>query len=207
MRVNYKYTSHAPNSIGVQIPNGRRQLDRTNEKNQEAIDTNLINIDKGNQAPIFAKPFKVPQLNDQQISKTRTMTTHMEPPTPSPDGGKDVESILKFMTSTLEPLTKIAATPRNEIEIQQPNKPYVYANLPPFFKPISNSSSKFNLDLFGEHSIFPILISSGSSAPPTFLAPIPDFTDDKTRFKPTEPISPHERMPLKSTYVKIDFKF
>lgn len=141
IRPGYKYTSQTPNNIGAQITNGRRQSQlSTNDKIIEVSDKLSDTIDQGIPAPVFAKPFKVP-LQQDIISKTKLTTNQMEPPSPSPDGGKDVESILKMMTSTLEPLTKIAATPRTEIEIQQPNKPYVYANLPPFFKTISNSSS------------------------------------------------------------------
>lgn len=60
---------------------------------------------------------------------------HAPPTTPS--SGGDVESILKMMTSTMAPLTKIAATPRTEVEVQQPSKQHVYAELPPLFKPPS----------------------------------------------------------------------
>lgn len=58
---------------------------------------------------------------------------HAPPSTPS--GGGDVESILKMMTSFTAPLSKIAATPRTELEVQQPSKQHVYAELPPLFKP------------------------------------------------------------------------
>lgn len=139
VRPNFKYSTQSSNSIGNSIPNGRRQLDRPIEKIQEINnDKSLENTDKFS-APVFAKPFKVPHQQDP-ISKTRSNSNHTEPI----EGGRDVESILKMMTSTLEPLTKIAATPRTEIEVQQPNKPYVYANLPPFFKPPINNSSKFS---------------------------------------------------------------
>lgn len=124
------------NSIANPISNGRRHFDRPIEKLQES------NNDKNVEAPVFAKPFKVPLQHDLN-PKNRCNSNQIEPSSLPTEGGRDVESILKLMTSTLEPLTKIAATPRTEIEVQQPNKPYVYANLPPFFKPPMNNSSKF----------------------------------------------------------------
>lgn len=145
MRANYKYHSQPPNNMGMPITNGRRhtQTDRPNEKTQESIEKPLDNIDKGFSKPLFAKPFKLPPHHDSLHLKNRPIPNQGEltPSTPT-DGGRDVESILKMMTSTLEPLTKIAATPRTEIEDKQPNKSHVYANLPPFFKPPSSNSSK-----------------------------------------------------------------
>lgn len=127
--------------MGVPLTNGRRhQLDRPSEKIQESCEKPLEN-DKAFSKPLFAKPFKVPPHHDTHL-KSRSMANHIETPSTPTDGGRDVESILKMMTSTLEPLTKIAATPRTEIEDKQPNRSYVYANLPPFFKPHINNSSK-----------------------------------------------------------------
>lgn len=142
MRPNLKYSIQSSNSIGNSIFNGRRHFDRPIEKVQESNNDKSVEIiDKGFQAPVFAKPFKVPQQHDPN-SKIRCNSNQNEPSSLPTEGGRDVESILKLMTSTLEPLTKIAATPRTEIEVQQPNKPYVYANLPPFFKPPASNSSK-----------------------------------------------------------------
>lgn len=94
------------------------------------------NFEKG--LPVFAKPFKIPTQPDHSSSKNRQ--TNVIDYTPSNNhGGKDVESILKMMTSTLEPLTKIAATPRTDIDVQTPNKPYVYANLPPLLRATINN--------------------------------------------------------------------
>lgn len=140
MRSSYKYQSQPSNSMGMPITNGRRhpQIDRSNDKNQECVEKPMESSDKVFSNSFFAKPFKVPPHHDQLHSKNRSIPNQVE--TPPTDGGRDVESILKMMTSTLEPLTKIAATPRTEIEDKQPNKSYVYANLPPFFKPPSNSS-------------------------------------------------------------------
>lgn len=70
---------------------------------------------------LFQKPRKLPP------------TEPLEPPaSPFPNAGGDIENILKLMTSsTMTPLSKIGATPRTEIEVQQPNKAHVYAELPP----------------------------------------------------------------------------
>lgn len=141
IKTNYKYQSQSTNNMGVPLINGRRQqLDRSSEKIQESCENPLEN-NKTFTQPLFAKPFKVPPQHDTHI-KSRSMANHIETPSTPTDGGRDVESILKMMTSTLEPLTKIAATPRTEIEDKQPNRSYVYANLPPFFKPHINNSSK-----------------------------------------------------------------
>lgn len=119
------------NSSNIKImQNGRRNIDQTTEKNSDLQEKDF-------QIPVFAKPFKVPLNHDQINSKIRSIKT--EQSTTHSDGGRDVESILKMMTSTLEPLTKIAATPRTEIEIHQPNKSYIYANLPPFSRSTSHN--------------------------------------------------------------------
>lgn len=143
IRPNYKYQPQSTSNAGIPIANGRRhqQIDRSNEKIHESCEK-PIDCDKVFTKPLFAKPIKVLPHHDQSLSKNRSMTNHIETPSTPTDGGRDVESILKMMTSTLEPLTKIAATPRTEIEDKQPNKSYVYANLPPFFKPPINNSSK-----------------------------------------------------------------
>lgn len=144
IRTSYKYQSQSSGSLGNPITNGRRhaQIDRSNEKIQENSDKPLDSVDKGFSKPLFARPLKVPPHHDSSHSKIRSMPNNVETPSTPTDGGRDVESILKMMTSTLEPLTKIAATPRTEIEDKQPNKSYVYANLPPFFKPPTSNSSK-----------------------------------------------------------------
>lgn len=147
MRPNFKYSMQSSNSMGTSISNSRRQFNRPMEKIQESNnDKSVENTDKVFQIPVFAKPFKVPHQHDP-ISKPRSNSNHIEPSSLPTEGGRDVESILKMMTSTLEPLTKIAATPRTEIEVQQPNKPYVYANLPPFFKPPISNSSECNFNV------------------------------------------------------------
>lgn len=113
-----------------QISNGRKIPNLDTQ-----IDKNLDNDNMEKSMPVFAKPFKIPSQPDYQISKNRPMNLSERTSTSShADGGKDVESILKMMTSTLEPLTKIAATPRTDIDVQTPNKSYVYANLPPLLR-------------------------------------------------------------------------
>lgn len=142
IRSNNKNSSQSC-STGL-IPNGRQHTNsESNEKYQEINNKSPESVDKIFQMPTTAKPFKVPILNEQPQPKPRSNPKKMEPPSTSTnDGGKDVESILKMMTSALEPLTKIAATPRTEIEVQQ-NKSHVYANLPPpFFKAPTKNTSK-----------------------------------------------------------------
>lgn len=89
-------------------------------------------------ASLFAKPFKVPAI--QEHTKKRVVQNHTEAPAQQSSGsGGDVNSILKMMTSTyaFEPLSKIAATPRTEIDVQQPNKQHIYAGLPPMMDSLS----------------------------------------------------------------------
>lgn len=107
--------------------NGRKLT--CSETHSEKHDTSMV--EKG--IPVFAKPFKIPSQPDHHSFKNRPSNT-MDFSTSHNHGGKDVESILKMMTSTLEPLTKIAATPRTDIDVQTPKKPYVYANLPPLLR-------------------------------------------------------------------------
>lgn len=130
---NLRYPSQTSMNTPFSISNGRKIANSEThlEKSQEH--------DNGEKAlPVFAKPFKVPAQLDPQISKSRPTNT-IEPTSSRSDGGKDVESILKMMTSTLEPLTKIAATPRTDIDVQTPNKSYVYANLPPLLRGVANN--------------------------------------------------------------------
>lgn len=90
---------------------------------------------------LFAKPFKVPA--SQEHSKKRP-TNHMDMSIAPAGSGGDVSDILKMMTASVEPLSKIAATPRTEIEVQQPNKQHIYAGLPPIFRPPTNPSKYLN---------------------------------------------------------------
>lgn len=143
VRPSYKYSQLLSSTL---IPsNGRRHghSDRSNDKLHENNEKNNDNTDKVFQAPVFAKPFKIPPHHDQSQSKVRSVSNQSETQLLPSDGNRDVESILKMMTSTLEPLTKIAATPRTEIEVQQPNRSYVYANLPPFLRMPMSNCSKF----------------------------------------------------------------
>lgn len=148
VRTSYKYSQSSSNA-SIPTSNGRRNThsDRSIEKLHENNDKNNDNTDKVFQTPVFAKPFKIPPHHEQSHLKLRSVPNQClsEPQSTPTDGNRDVESILKLMTSTLEPLTKIAATPRTEIEVQQPNKPYVYANLPPFLRIPTSNCSKFFL--------------------------------------------------------------
>lgn len=130
LKQNLRYQNHQTGNIAVSNlnSNGRKSanIEAQNEKQHEND-----NVEKA--MPVFAKPFKIPSQPEYIVSKNRSQncTDH---PTSHNDGGKDVESILKMMTSTLEPLTKIAATPRTDIDVQTPNKPHVYAHLPPLLR-------------------------------------------------------------------------
>lgn len=53
----------------------------------------------------------------------------------TPSSGGDVEIILKMMTSMVDPLSKIAATPRTDLAEVQPQKQHKYVELPPLYKP------------------------------------------------------------------------
>lgn len=136
IRLNPNFPSQSVGNVKMSVSNGRRQAhsDQLTDKQNDHDTANM-----GYQIPVFAKPFKVPSNQDQSQTKTRPSSNHAAA-TSQNDGGRDVESILKMMTSTLEPLTKIAATPRTEVEVQQPNKPYVYAIIPPFLRPPVNCS-------------------------------------------------------------------
>lgn len=158
MKSNLRYSSQPLGNTILSITNGRKlgNLETPLEKRNDIVEKGM---------PIFAKPFKIPSQPDHQISKSR-IPNLVDHSSSHSDGGKDVESILKMMTSTLEPLTKIAATPRTEIDVQTPNKPFVYA-LPPLLRAPANDCNKsmlkfYYLSLFyffnsspdiGEHSI------------------------------------------------------
>lgn len=123
------------NLNGRKPANSETQLDKQHDSD---------NAEKG--LPVFVKPFKIPTQPDHSMSKNRIQNT-TDHSSSQNDGGKDVESILKMMTSTLEPLTKIAATPRTDIDVQTPNKPYVYANLPPLLRVPAANCNKSMLKL------------------------------------------------------------
>lgn len=92
-----------------------------------------------NPSSLFSKPTKL-TLHDQ-LDPLQSLMPMPELPNLAqpPETPTKVEEILKMMTKQLvegPPLSKIAATPRTEIEVQQPNKKHVYAELPPsMFKP------------------------------------------------------------------------
>lgn len=139
IRQNEKY----PSQSNLAMTNGRCHTysDKPDEKFQddkhhESSQNALPFMQPILSTPLFAKPFKIPAHHDQHL-KTRTKN-HTEQPSTTTGSGGDVNSILKMMTSTYEPLSKLAATPRTEIEDQQPKKQHVYAGLPPLFRPASN---------------------------------------------------------------------
>lgn len=140
LKQNPRYQNQQSMSSTVSNSNGQKSfnVEAQNEKLQD-----IDNVEKG--MPVFTKPFKIPTQPDQLISNRLQNTTDHS--SSHNDGGKDVESILKMMTSTLEPLTKIAATPRTDIDVQTPNKPHVYANLPPLSRApaINCNNSKLKL--------------------------------------------------------------
>lgn len=128
LKQNLRYQNQQPGNATTLNSNGRKAivLEAQNEKQPDND-----NVEKG--VPVFAKPFKIPSQPDHLIAKSRAQNINDHSSSHN-DGGKDVESILKMMTSTLEPLTKIAATPRTDIDVQTSNKPHVYANLPPMMR-------------------------------------------------------------------------
>lgn len=141
VKSNVRYQNQQSGNSTIPLSNGRK-LVNTDTILEKQHDND--NVEKG--MPVFAKPFKIPTQPDHQVSKNRLQSTSDHPSSHN-DGGKDVESILKMMTSTLEPLTKIAATPRTDIDVQTPNKPYVYANLPPLLRvPALNCNSEYSTE-------------------------------------------------------------
>lgn len=156
-------------SLQEPLTNGRRHPypDRPIEKIQEINEKCLDNNDRSfshnpknsmappmssnvpNSSSLFPKPFKVPTHHDKSHPVVRPISNHIAPSTPT-ETGENVENILKMMTSTLsvEPLSKIAATPRNELEVQQPSRNHIYATgLPPMFRGSLNQR-KFIINLF-----------------------------------------------------------
>lgn len=102
---------------------------------------------------LFPKPLKLPPHHDSHLhsAKIRPIPEPITPDTPT-GGAEDIESILKMMkSSVMTPLDKIAATPRTEMEVQQPNKPLVYAGLPglpPLFRQPQNPRKLTHFGLF-----------------------------------------------------------
>lgn len=96
-----------------------------------------------NRTDLFQMPRKLPP--ETTASTTSSAINDNEfvaplPPNATPNSavGGDIQHILNYMKFELStaPLTKIAATPRTEIEAPQTNKKHVYAELPPHgFKP------------------------------------------------------------------------
>lgn len=134
-------------SLQEPLTNGRRQpyLERPIDKSLDINmdDRNSIHNIKNSMAPpmssnvpnsssMFTKPFKVPMHHDKAHSVPRPITNHVAPSTPT--GTNDVEDILKMMKTFSEPLSKLAATPRVELEVQQPSKNHIYATGLPIFR-------------------------------------------------------------------------
>lgn len=128
IKSNLRYQNQQSVNTTSSISNGRKPANSETQLEKQHENDSIEKV-----CPVFAKPFKIPTQPDHLITKGRVQNT-LDHSSSHTDGGKDVESILKMMTSTLEPLTKIAATPRTDIDVQTPNKPYVYANLPPLLR-------------------------------------------------------------------------
>lgn len=103
-----------PPPIPSQMHNGR-----SNEKQ-------MMQPVNGRQ-PIFAKPTKVVPDKPPSSSTLANLTS-----------GTDVERILQVMTSSVDLLTSIAPTPRNELTEIQLSRPPIYAEL---MAPIPRKSS------------------------------------------------------------------
>lgn len=127
---------------GVRMPNEQKYSAPSATANSGSMSMGAP-LTNGRSAPtnpssLFSKPTKLPphdQLDPMQSLMPMPELPSMAQP---PETPTKVEEILKMMTKQLvegPPLSKIAATPRTEIEVQQPNKKHVYAELPSLFKP------------------------------------------------------------------------
>lgn len=120
-------TNSGSMSMGAPLTNGRSSSSSSSAS--------------ANPSSLFSKPTKLPPHD--QLDPMQSLMPMPELPSmaqPMPETPTKVEEILKMMTKQLvegPPLSKIAATPRTEIEVQTPNKKHVYAELPPslLFKP------------------------------------------------------------------------
>lgn len=118
------------------VENNDRNYSHNNVKNSMAPP---MSSNVPNSSTLFSKPFKPPpqQHHDKQTSSSagRPILNHIAPSSTPTGAGENVENILRMMkTSFVEPLSKIAATPRTELDVQTPNKNHVYAGLPPLFR-------------------------------------------------------------------------
>lgn len=147
-------------SLQEPLTNGRRQpyLERPIDKSLDinVDERNSMHNIKNSMAPpmssnvpnsssLFSKPFKVPMHHDKVHSAPRPILNHVAPSTPTGVGtGENVEDILKMMKTFSEPLSKLAATPRVELEVQQPSKNHIYATGLPIFRGPINQSEFLN---------------------------------------------------------------
>lgn len=150
-------------SLQESLTNGRRQpyLERPIDKSLDnnVDDRNSMHNMKNSMAPpmssnvpnsssMFSKPFKVPMHHDKAHSAPRPISNHVAPPTPTGTGQNEVEDILKMMKTTfVEPLSKLAATPRVELEVQQPSKNHIYATGLPMFRGPMNQSEFLRISI------------------------------------------------------------
>lgn len=146
LKSNLRYSTLSSGNTASTVSNGRKSANL--ETHVEHVEKILDNDNSEKELPVFAKPFKIPVQPDHLLPKIRP-TNHIDHSSSHNDGGKDVESILKMMTSTCEPLTKIAATPRTDIDVQTPKKPHVYANLPPLLRDPTNDCTNSKYKFIG----------------------------------------------------------
>lgn len=208
---------------GVRSSNEQKYSSSSSAANSGAMNmgaplTNGRSSSSANPSSLFSKPSKLPPQD--QLDPLQSLMPMPELPSMGqpPETPTKVEEILKMMTKQLvegPPLSKIAATPRTEIEVQQPNKKHVYAELPPsLFKPPMKPRK-----LHCAHSVFILFYSY--DFPPLFesvllifsvrffrlfynlaplLAPISDEIKKLPPFNPNNSFPERERHPpLKPT--------
>lgn len=159
-------------------PNEQQKYSAPSSSSSGSGAMNPPSLTNGRNSSIYQKPNPKHELTAplMPLSQLPTLPPQHAPPS-TPSGGGDVESILKMMTSTMAPLSKIAATPRTELEVQQPSKQHVYAELPPLFKPptkpapISMACDEVKrlppMNPPSQSSLFPDRVSQPPVKPPT----------------------------------------
>lgn len=124
--INFKLMTHFILQAHV---NGLSQQNKMQQNGMRSNEQKFPTATSGSMGPPLSNG-----ISDDRFIKPRNVPNEripLEPPA-SPYTGQKIENILKMMTSTaaLPIIGGIGATPRTEIEDQQPNKSHVYAELP-----------------------------------------------------------------------------
>lgn len=95
-------------------------------------------ISNGRQQPTFAQPIKLdgPPSHQPSLQLPPPPTIHKSSMLGNNSGSMmppSVDSILKMMTSTVDPLSAIAPTPRTDVVENHPTRAPKYMALPPLF--------------------------------------------------------------------------